>query len=101
LTRDTGAAAPVITSFRHKGLDELFKDGGTGKIEKALHARILRRLDVLDSARAPADMRVPGFDFHPLRGTPPRYSVHVNGPWCITFEFDGENVVRVDFENYH
>ena len=42
-------------------------------------------------------MRVPGFDFHPLRGfDPPRYSVHVNGPWCITFEFDGENAAKVD-----
>jgi len=27
--------------------------------------------------------------------------VHVNGPWCITFEFDGENAMRVDFEQYH
>ncbi len=26
---------------------------------------------------------------HPLRGfRPTRYSVHVNGPWCITFEFE-------------
>jgi toxin HigB-1 len=27
-----------------------------------------------------------GFDFHALRGTPRRYSIHVNGPWGITFE---------------
>ena len=33
-------------------------------------------------------MNLPGFDFHSLRGhTPTRYTVHVNGPWCITFEF--------------
>jgi proteic killer suppression protein len=44
---------------------------------------------------------LPGFDFHPLRGRPQRYSVHVNGPWCITFEFDGEGADRVDFEQYH
>jgi proteic killer suppression protein len=25
----------------------------------------------------------------------------VNGPWCITFEFDGADVHRVDFEQYH
>lgn len=47
-------------------------------------------------------MNVPGFDFHPLRGfVPIRYSVHVNGPWCIAFEFEGGNAYRVDFEQYH
>ena len=34
-----------------------------------------------------------------LRGfKPPRYSVHVNGPWCVTFEFEGG---APDFEQYH
>jgi proteic killer suppression protein len=43
----------------------------------------------------------PGFDFHALRGfKPTRYSVHVNGPWCITFEFDNGDACRVDFEQY-
>ena len=28
-------------------------------------------------------------------------TVHVNGPWCITFEFDQGDAVRVDFEQYH
>jgi proteic killer suppression protein len=92
----------MIASFRDKGLSELFEDGKTAKIEKAMHTRIIRRLDALDRARNPIDMRVPGFDFHPLHGfDPPRYSVHVNGPWCITFEFDGENAAKVDLENYH
>lgn len=47
-------------------------------------------------------MNLPGFDFHPLKGfKPTRYSVHVNGPWCITFEFDHGDAFRVDFEQYH
>jgi proteic killer suppression protein len=25
----------------------------------------------------------------------------VNGPWCITFEFEGSGATRVDFEQYH
>jgi hypothetical protein len=50
----------------------------------------------------PEEMNVPGFDFHPLRGfKPTRYSVHVNGPWCITFEFEDGDACRVDFEQYH
>ena len=41
-------------------------------------------------------------DFHALRGhQPTRYTVHVNGPWCITFEFEDGDAYRVDFEQYH
>ena len=29
------------------------------------------------------------------------YTVHVNGPWCITFEFDAGDALRVDFAQYH
>lgn len=92
----------MISSFKHKGLDELFADGTTAKIAKTMQLRIIERLDALDNATKPGDMHFPGFDFHPLKGhKPTRYSVHVNGPWCITFEFDGEHASRVDFEQYH
>jgi proteic killer suppression protein len=30
-----------------------------------------------------------------------RYIVHVNGPWCMTFEFEESDALRVDFEQYH
>ena len=63
--------------------------------------RILRRLDRLDAAATAKEMDVPGFDFHSLHGKPQRYSVHVNGPWCITFEFNGGDALRVDLEQYH
>jgi proteic killer suppression protein len=47
-------------------------------------------------------MNVPGFDFHALKGfNPARYTVHVNGPWCITFAFEDGNAVAIDFERYH
>jgi proteic killer suppression protein len=66
-----------------------------------MHERIVRRLDRLEEAAKPEEMNIPGFDFHPLHGRPRRYSVHVNGPWCITFEFSGGDAYRVDFEQYH
>jgi proteic killer suppression protein len=46
-------------------------------------------------------MNAPGFNFHRLRGQPARYTVHVNGPWCLTFEWKGEDAVRVELEQYH
>lgn len=91
----------MIRSFRSKSLKELFEDGDSSGIQKKFHARIMRRLDALNSASRPDDMNQPGFDFHPLRGKPQRYTVHINGPWCITFEFEGTDPYRVDFEQYH
>ncbi len=67
-----------------------------------MHKRILARLDRLDVALRPEEMNLPGFDFHALKGQKPaRYTVHVNGPWCITFEFQEGDAWRVDFEQYH
>lgn len=91
----------MIESFRHKGLQELFEKGTSAKLQKALADRALRRLDAIDVAMAPEALIIPGFNFHVLQGKPKRYSVHVNGPWCITFEWQGENAVMVDLEKYH
>lgn len=91
----------MIRSFRHKGLRELFETGRSARIQRAFHERCLRRLDALDRARRPEDVNVPGFDFHALHGKPTRYTIHVNGLWCITFEIEGGDALRVDFEQYH
>ena len=48
------------------------------------------------------DMNLPGFDFHSLRGFQPmRYTVHINGPWCLTFAFVDGEFEDVDLEQYH
>jgi proteic killer suppression protein len=92
----------MIKLFRSRGLKELHDTGSTAKIDSRMHQRIIRRLDALKQARRPEDMNLPGFDFHPLQGfRPTRYTVHVNGPWCITFEFEDEQVTQVDYEQYH
>lgn len=92
----------VIKAFRHKGLSELWSSDRTAKIDHRMHGRIVERLDALDAAAAPEDMDVPGFNFHALKGfIPVRYTVHVNGPWCITFVFTDGDATRVDFEQYH
>jgi proteic killer suppression protein len=92
----------VIRTFRSKALADLWSKGRAAKIDARMHRRILVRLDRLNVANVPDEMNLPGFDFHPLRGfVPMRYSVHVNGPWCITFEFEAGDALRVDFEQYH
>lgn len=56
---------------------------------------------MLNQATDPDDLNLSGFNFHRRRGKPVRYSVHVNGPWCVTFECYGEDAIRVDLEQYH
>ncbi len=82
----------MIESFWHRGLRELFETGKSARV----------RLDAIDKAASLAALSQPGFDFHPLRGpVPRRYSIHVNGPWCITFEWREGRALRVDLEQYH
>ena len=91
----------VIKSFRRAGLKSLFQTGTSAKVRPDLHARALRRLDALDQAGALADLQLPGLQFHRLQGKPTRYSLHVNGPWCITFGWTEGDAYRVDLEQYH
>ena len=91
----------MIRSFRHKGLAELFENGRSPRIGQNLQTRALRRLDALEQADVLTDLNVPGFDFHGLQGRPKRYSIHVNGSWCITFEWEDGDALRVDLEQYH
>ena len=91
----------VVRTFRHRGLKELFEQGSSRRVRPDLQARALRRLDAIDAATSLDQLNVPGFNFHRLRGSPQRYSVHVNGPWCITFEWDDGDALRVELEQYH
>ena len=92
----------MIKTFRSKPLADLWSKGRAAKIDVKLHKRILARLDRLNVVTRPEQMNLPGFDFHALKGfVPTRHTVHVNGPWRITFEFDSGDAFRVDFEQYH
>ena len=91
----------MIRSFRHKGLHQLFETGNSAKVSPDQQARILRVLDVLESAAAPGDMNLPGFYFHRLHGRQVRYSVRVTGNWRVTFGWQDSDAIDVDLEDYH
>jgi proteic killer suppression protein len=91
----------VIRSFLHKGLEELHRSGSSRRVRADLVARVVRRLNLLDQAGRAEDLDLPGFGFHRLKGRPIRYSVWVNGPWRITFEWVDGEPWRVDLEQYH
>lgn len=92
----------VIRTFKSKGLAELWGTGKTARIDVRMHRRIMLRLERLELATTPDQLNTPGFNFHPLQGFKPRrYSMLVNGPWCITFEFENGEAHAIDFEQYH
>ena len=92
----------MITSYWSKALEHLFKTGTSRLVQPSLRSRAVIILDILDQAKVLTALSLPGLQFHVLRGyRPKRYTVHINGPWCITFEFSDGEVRRVDLEQYH
>lgn len=92
----------MIKSFLHKGLKVFFETGKKAGIQPHHAPRIARQLARLDQAMRPEDMNIPGWGLHPLTGNlAGHYSITVNGNWRITFMFEGEDAVLVDYQNYH
>ena len=92
----------MIKTFRHKGLQAFFETGSKAGIQPSHAARLGRQLTRLNLAKTAADMNVPGWKLHALTGNlTGHYSVSVSGNWRMTFGFDGEDVVLVDYQDYH
>ncbi|WP_051849028.1 type II toxin-antitoxin system RelE/ParE family toxin [Thiomonas sp. FB-Cd] len=61
-----------------------------------------RQLAKLDVAKNASDMNVPGWGLHPLAGgLSGHYGVTINGNWRMTFTFEGDNAILVDYQDYH
>ncbi len=92
----------MIKSFQHKGLKAFFETGSKAGIQ-AQHAQKLNRVLLrLDIAKTANDVNLPGWRLHQLAGGfAGHYSIVVNGNWRITFKFEGEDIVLVDYLDYH
>ena len=92
----------MIVSFRHKGLEQLYRSGRKSGVQTAHVAKLLRILSALDVAQTPADLAIPGFRTHELRADMAgHWSIWVNGNWRVTFRFIGADVELVDYRDYH
>jgi proteic killer suppression protein len=92
----------VIRTFRHRGLKRLFQDGAAGKVRADQLERIADVLAHLDTALRPADVDLPGYRLHPLKGDRKGYwSVSISGNWRIVFRFEDDDVFDVDLVDYH
>lgn len=92
----------MIKSFRHAGIEKFFRTGSKAGIQPVHATRREGRLYLLDNAKSAADMNIYGWDLHPLKGDlKGHWSVKVNGNWRLTFTFDGEDAILVDYRDYH
>jgi len=92
----------MIKSFRHKGLERFFREGSKAGIQPAHAPRLRLQLTQLDAAVRPDDMNLPGWHWHPLKyDLAGHWSVSVSGNWRMTFSFEGQDAVLVDYQDYH
>ncbi|WP_191939651.1 type II toxin-antitoxin system RelE/ParE family toxin (plasmid) [Pantoea agglomerans] len=92
----------MIKSFRHKGLEKFFKSGSTAGIQPKHAVKLQIQLTALNSATRPEDMSAPGWRLHLLKGSlAGHWAITVNGNWRMTFLFEGDNAILVDYQDYH
>ena len=92
----------MIQTFKHKGLERLFRAGSKAGVQPDHAKRLKLILLRLNHAREPRDMNLPGLKLHGLKGgLADYYSVWVSGNWRVVFRFDVGHVMDVDYVDYH
>jgi toxin HigB-1 len=92
----------VIRSFKHRGLKALYLGRSAARVAPAHVDRLRGILAVLDRSRTAQDMNLPGLRLHALKGAlHGHYAVSVSGNWRVTFRFEDEDAVDVDYVDYH
>jgi toxin HigB-1 len=92
----------MIKSFSHKGIKRFYDAGSRAGIQSAHAAKLARQLARLNQARTPADMNVPGWKLHPLKGElAGHWALSVSGNWHLIFKFTNGDAFDVDYDDYH
>ena len=92
----------MITNFHHKGLELLYEKGIRRRVPQEHIEKIERILARLDVASKSADLNLPGFRLHPLKGDLANYwAVNVSGNLRLVFRFKGTDACNVDLIDYH
>jgi proteic killer suppression protein len=83
-------------------LKRFYETGSTRAIQRKHANKLHDILQVLDFATAPEQVNLPGLAFHSLTGNlKGYYAVKVNANWRVIFAFEGNDVILVDYIDYH
>lgn len=92
----------MIRSIRHKGLKRLHQDDDASGVNPEHVNKLRNILARLTAARTVADMDLPGFRLHSLKGELKGfYAVTVRANWRVIFRFDDGHAEDVDYVDYH
>jgi len=92
----------LIRSIRHKGLKRFYEDDDPRGLPAEHVDRVRDILVRLDAAHAIADVGVPGFRLHALKGDMKGWwAVTVRANWRIVFRFSNHDALEVDYIDYH
>lgn len=93
----------MIKSFQHKGLERFYRTGSKAGIQPQHAARLTEMLTALDVAVKPGDLAASAsYGLHPLKaGLAGLWAIKVDRMWRLTFKFEGEDVIMLDYQDYH
>jgi len=92
----------MIVSIRHKGLRRLYENDDPRALTSGHVQKLRDILARLDAAEIIADMDLPGFRLHPLKGDLRGFwAVTVRANWRVIFRFGAGDARDVDLIDYH
>ena len=92
----------MIRSIRHKGLKRLHEDDDPRGVVNEHTIKLRDILARLDAATTAADMDVPGFRLHALKGDLKGFwAVTVRANWSVIFRLAEGDALDVDYIDYH
>ncbi|MBE8221364.1 MAG: hypothetical protein HAW60_01385 [Bdellovibrionales bacterium] len=96
----------MIDSFGNKIAKDIWDKNSSKSLPKELWLRAKALLTIMHSSDCLNNLKIkgqpPNIRLHKLKGNKKQYwSLTVNLPWCITFQFKQTKFINVKIENYH
>jgi len=93
----------VIRHFKDKETQKIFERQRSRKFPADIQQVALRKLRMLNRAETLQDLRVPPANrLERLRGKREgQYSIRVNDPWRVCFEWQDGDALNVELVDYH
>ena len=93
----------TIRNILHRGVRRLFLHDDPRAVPPAAVDKLRKMLAFLQDIAAPAELHaISIWKAHPLTGDRKGvWSLHVTRNWRLTFRIDGDEIVDIDFEDYH
>lgn len=93
----------MIKTFADTETERFYATGKSRRFPPDIHKRAAMRLNQLDAATIPDDLRMPPSNrLEILKGDKKgHYSIRINDQWRVSFKFENGNAYSVEIIDYH